>query len=86
MGHDDIDFGSDEFSRQFRVRAKDKETASEVCHAGMIEYLLANQDLSITLDGTSLVLAFNSRLAVGEIEYNLDRGLKIRSLLPDGPS
>jgi hypothetical protein len=83
LGYDDIDFESAEFSRAFCVRSKDRKFAYDVCNAQMIEFLLANRDLSIEIEGPALALAFDSRLSAAEIEANLQRLLEIRLRLPD---
>ena len=83
FGYDDIDFESHEFSRKFCVRSKDKKFAYDVCNARMIEYLLANDDLTIEIDRDTLALAFNSRLSADRIEANLNRLVRLRSLMPD---
>lgn len=83
FGYDDIDFESAEFSRAFCVRSKDKKFAYDVCNAQMMEYLLANRDLSIEIESHALALAFGSRLSAPQIEFNLQRLLEVRSRLPD---
>ena len=83
LGYDDIDFESHEFSRKFCVRSPNKKFAYDVCNARMIEYLLANDDLTIEIDGDTLAITFNSRLSPERIEPNLNRLIALRSLLPD---
>jgi len=83
FGYDDIDFESHEFSRAFCVRSKDKRFAYDVCNAQMMEYLLANRDLSIEIENHALALAFDSCLSAAEIESNLARLQEIRLRLPD---
>lgn len=83
VGYDDIDFESHEFSRNFCVRSRDKKFAYDVCNARMIEYLLANSDLSIEIEGDALAISFNRRLAPEYIEPNLERLITVRSLMPD---
>jgi hypothetical protein len=83
LGYEDIDFESAEFSRTFCVRSKDRKFAYDVCNAQMMEYLLANHDLSLEIEGSALALAFDSRLSTAEIEANLQRLLEIRLRLPD---
>ena len=83
IGYDDIDFESHEFSRRFCVRSRDKKFAYDVCNARMIEYLLANPDLTIEIEGNALGISFNSRLAPEAIEPNLNRLVTVRSLLPE---
>lgn len=83
FGYDDIDFESAEFSRAFCVRSKDRKFAYDVCNAPMMEYLLANRDLSLEIEGPALALAFGTRLTAAQIETNLQRLLEIRLRLPD---
>ena len=83
LGYDDIDFESHEFSRKFCVRSKDKKFAYDVCNAQMIEYLLSNTDLSIEIETNVMALSFNRRLKLEYIEPNLNRLIKVRSLMPD---
>lgn len=82
LGYDDIDFESAEFSRVFCVRSKDKRVAYDVCHPRFIEYLLANRDLTIEIEGDVLALAFGGRLAPDQIERNLGRLVTLRNLFP----
>lgn len=83
VGYDDIDFESHEFSRRFCVRSPNKKFAYDICHARMIEYLLANDDLTIEIEGDVLAVTFNSRLAPEQIEPNLNRLVTLRSLIPE---
>ncbi|HKI70656.1 MAG TPA: hypothetical protein VKA67_13800 [Verrucomicrobiae bacterium] len=83
FGYDDIDFESAEFSRAFCVRSKDRKFAYDVCNARMIEYLLANRDLSIEIERNAMALAFGKRLAPAEIESDLHRLEEIRLRLPE---
>jgi hypothetical protein len=83
FGYDDIDFESHEFSRKFCVRSPDKKFAYDFCNARMMEYLLANDDLTIELDQDTLALTFNSRLDPARTEPNLHRLVALRSLMPD---
>jgi hypothetical protein len=82
-GGDDIKFESAEFARYFHVRSKDKRFAYDVCNAQMLDYLLANRDLAVEIQGPVLLLAFAPQLPVGQIEYNLQRLVEIRSRLPE---
>jgi hypothetical protein len=83
LGYDDIDFESAEFSRAFCVRSKDRRFAYDICNPQMMEYLLANRDLNIEIENTTLALLFAGRIAVSECERNLDRLTQIRALIPD---
>lgn len=83
FGYEDIDFESHEFSRRFCVRSKNKKFAYDVCHARMIEYLLANADLGIEIESSALALAFAGVLKPEEIEPNLQRLIQVRALMPN---
>src|SRR5688572_11878228 len=83
FGYDDIDFESHEFSRKFCVRSKDKKFAYDVCHARMIEYLLANGDLNIEIENSALAIAYAGVLKPEEIEPNLQRLAQVRALMPN---
>ena len=83
LGYDDIDFESAEFSRAFCVRSKDRKFAYDVCNAQMMEYLLANRDLSLEIEGPALALAFDTRLSAAQIDMHLNRLLEVRLRLPD---
>ena len=65
------------------MRSPDKKFAYDVCNAKMMEYLLANRDLSVEIENNVLALAFNTRLSVEQIEANLQRLVEIRSRLPE---
>jgi hypothetical protein len=85
LGYGDIDFESHEFSRKFCIRSKDKKFAYDFCNAQMIEYLLSNSYLYLTIEVESNILAisFSSMLSPEEIESNLERLIQIRSLMPN---
>jgi hypothetical protein len=83
FGYEAIKFESAEFSKKFCVRSPDKKFAYDVCNAQMIEYLLANRDLSIEIENNVLALAFTTRLEAEQIETNLQRLVEIRSRLPE---
>ncbi len=83
FGYQDINFESAEFSKTFNVRSPDKKFAYDVCNARMIEYLLANRDVSIEIEDEVIALAFTSRISVEQFELNLQRLVEIRSRLPE---
>ena len=83
LGFDDIDFESVEFSKAFVVRSKDKKFAYDVCHTGMMTYLLDHRDLSIEIEGRAVSLSFDRRLKPEEIEPRLRQLLEIRKLFPE---
>jgi len=83
MGFDDIDFESMEFSKRYKVKSVDKKFAYDFCNAQMVDFLLRQRDLIIEVDGNTLALTFKGKLSAEAIRPNLDRLLKIRSLMPD---
>lgn len=83
VGYDDIDFESHEFSRKYCVRSRDKKFAYDICNPRMIEYLLANPDLALEIEGRALGIGFNSRLDAKQIEDNLGLLVQVRGLIPD---
>ena len=83
MGFDDIDFEHHKFSRKFCVSSKDKKFAYDFCNARMIEYLLQNNRAAvIEVEKSALALAFEGCLAPLSIPINLQRLIRIRSLMP----
>ncbi len=56
VGFDDIDFESEEFSRKYYVKCKQREFAYAVIHPQMMEYLLANVG-SLDLVGGRMLLS-----------------------------
>ena len=64
------------------MRSKDKKFAYDVCNPQMIDYLLTNPGLQIEIQGPVILLAFEPQLPVGQIEFNLQRLIEIRSRLP----
>jgi hypothetical protein len=82
LGVPRITFESAEFSHAFRVRSADKKFAFDVCHPRMMEYLLANKDLTIEIRGTAVAVLFEDWLRPEKVEANLSRLIEIRKLLP----
>jgi len=82
LGLTHITFESAEFSRAFRVRCQDKKFAFDICHSQMMEFLLANQDLTIEIRGNVLAVLFEDWLRPEKVEPNLSRLVEIRKLLP----
>ena len=83
LGVPHIAFESAEFTRTFRVRSADKKFAFDVCHPRMMEYLLANKDLTIEFRGPVVAVLFEDWLRPEKIEFNLSRLIEIRKLLPE---
>ncbi|HEV2437074.1 MAG TPA: hypothetical protein VG077_13850, partial [Verrucomicrobiae bacterium] len=83
LGESHIIFESAEFSHAFRVRSSDKKFAFEVCHPRMMDYLLANKDLTIEIHGAAVAVLFEDWLRPQKVEFNLSRLTEIRKLLPE---
>jgi len=83
VGFDDIDFESMEFSKAFCVRSPDRKFAYDICHTGMMEYLLAHRDLSMELEGRCIALSFPRRLSPEEVPGRLAQLVEIRNLFPE---
>jgi hypothetical protein len=80
FGVDDIDFESDQFSREFHVKSPDKKWAFDVIHQQTMEFLLASPRFSIEFDAQHVIAwrnrRFNARdfeTAIGVAEGMLDR-------------
>jgi hypothetical protein len=82
LGESHIVFESAEFSHAFRVRSSDRKFAFDVCHPKMMEYLLANQDLTIEIRSSAVAVLFEDWLRLEKVETNLSRLIEIRKLLP----
>jgi hypothetical protein len=83
LGESHIVFESAEFSHFFRVHSTDKKFAFDVCHPKMMEFLLANQDLTIEIRGPALAVLFEEWLRPEKVEHNVARLIEIRKLLPN---
>ena len=80
FGADDIDFESDQFSREFHVKSPDRKWAFDVLHQRTMEFLLSNPKFSIEFDTESIICWRNRRFdlqkresAISVVEGILDR-------------
>jgi hypothetical protein len=80
FGADDIDFESDQFSREFHVKSPDKKWAYDVLHQRTMEFLLTQPKYAIEFDTQSIICwrnrRFNSQMregAISVVEGILDR-------------
>lgn len=83
VGYDDIDFESAEFSRRFCVRSADRRFAYAVCHAAMIEHLLAHPDLSFQVSSDVLAIVTSGKFEPKRLPGELDQLADLRELLPN---
>ena len=62
VGHDDLDFESEEFSRRYHVKCNEPKFAYDIFHTRLIEYLLACGDLpALEMSGPLLLLNDDQR-------------------------
>jgi len=80
FGADDIDFESDQFSREFHVKSPEKKWAFDVLHQRTMEFLLSQPRFSIEFDQTQVICWRNRRFnleiresAIRVVEGILDR-------------
>jgi len=80
FGADDIDFESDQFSREFHVKSPDKKWAYDVLHQRAMEFLLASPRFAVEFDERHVIAWRNRRFktpefatAIGVVEGLLDR-------------
>lgn len=83
LGGDDIDFESDEFSRRFWVRCRDRKFAYDIVHARMMEHLMSAGWQRWELKGAFLALwETNRTLRAADVRPALDRVSAFVDLLP----
>ena len=72
LGFDDIDFEYEEFNRRFYVKGPDKKFAYDICHTGMMDYLLQREQLTWELCGNCLLFYGLGTFDPAEIDYSLN--------------
>jgi len=84
FGFDDIDFESEEFSRKYYVHSPDKRFAYDVCHARMLEFLLAESPGIIDIEnGRCCISDGRSRWKPEEFEAEIDFLLRFLAQWPE---
>lgn len=84
VGIDDIDFESEEFSRQFWVTSDDKKFAYDVIHARMMAFLLREPSPRIELQDDQLCLTVHhDRWSPEELQQWLAWGGEFLALWPE---
>lgn len=81
-GFSDINFESKQFSEIFNVRSESRKFAYDFCNNQMMCFLLANQDFALQVDRHSLTMIFKTSLESDYVEFNLERLVEIRELMP----
>jgi hypothetical protein len=61
FGFDDIDFESEEFSRRFHVKSRDKKFAYDICHPRMMAFLLATRPPCVDIERGRCCISDGSR-------------------------
>jgi hypothetical protein len=84
VGHDDINFESDEFSRRYHVKCDQPKFAQDFFHPRLIEYLLAcGHCPGMETRGTLLVLYDPEQTGVERIVRLVDIGRQMIRSIPD---
>jgi len=84
LGLDDIDFESDEFSRRFFVKCRDKRFAYDIIHARTMALLLECGKIYVEAKDDSILFYYSGLQRVpDEVEPLIRRGLKFLDLVPD---
>ena len=63
----EIKFESAEFSQRFCVQSADRKFAYDVCSPQMMDYLLANRDLDVEIQGPVISIGFEPQLPTGKL-------------------
>ncbi|MGB1697087.1 MAG: hypothetical protein ACPHK8_01655 [Thermoplasmatota archaeon] len=82
LGGEDIDFESDEFSRKFWVKCKDRKFAYAVIHPRMMDMLLEAPRMTLQWQGQHMVLHVSGAFHPDKAEPLIELGLAFRALLP----
>ena len=83
FGVDDIDFESNQFSRQFHVTSPDRRWAFDVIHQETMEFLLAAPRFTIELAGPRVIVHRSSCFDPDEFEHALKVSAGIIDRLPN---
>jgi hypothetical protein len=84
VGFEDIDFESDEFSREFFVKSDDRKFAYDICHPQMMSWLLANgRGWSVQLVDSSLVLTTGGTWSPEQFAASLYFSARFFELIPE---
>lgn len=85
FGFDDIDFEYEEFNRRFHVTAGSKRFAYDICHPGMMEFLMGAPEFCWELLDHSLLLYSEHRrsLDAEQVRRSLDLAADFIGLIPD---
>lgn len=83
FGHDDIDFESAEFSREFYVKASDRKWAYDVLHTRAMELLFNGPKVTLEMQANCLVLFRGSLMNPADIEAVAALGGSLLDMIPE---
>jgi len=85
VGHDDLDFESEEFSKRYFVKCVDRKFAYDVFHARLIEYLLgvSSGAPNMEMNGPLLLVYGIQGSGPEQVRWLLDVGREIIRSIPD---
>lgn len=83
LGFEDIDFESIEFSRAYRVKARERKFAYDVFHPRMMELFLERRDLVVEIDADILFQVESGKTVPDRIGPRLNLLARIREGLPE---
>ena len=82
VGFDDIDFESDEFSRKFFVKSKDRRFAYDIVHPRMMKFLLDCDNYQVELDGKQIQFKKQKRFKTQDFQQSLDNVVQFFQHIP----
>jgi hypothetical protein len=83
VGHEDLDFESDEFSRRYYITSDDRKFAYDIFHTRLIEYLLkCGQAPLLEMQGPLLVI-YDTQAGIENFRRLLEIGRQIIDSIPD---
>lgn len=82
FGWDDIDFESAEFSRRFHVGAPDRRWAFDVLTPRNMEFLMAQDSLSLHMDDRQLMIPLRGRIQPPAILDAIAKGITLLDGIP----
>ena len=83
FGFDDIDFESNQFSREFHVTSPDRRWAFDVIHQATMEFLMAAPRFTIELAGPRVIAYRSNCFDADEFEHALQVSAGIIDRLPN---
>lgn len=82
LGAEDIEAGSREFSRRFRIRSPDAAFAREFCSEQVSDLLLAHPNASVEVSDRFLAFVYPGRITPADLAARLDLAADLRETVP----